>query len=424
MSNAMASTRECGTDTHAAKALTVEEARRRIMADVEPVAGAEKIALRSALGRILAEDIHSPIDVPAHTNSAVDGYALPGAGLSAEPSTKLHVIGTSWAGRPFDGRVRAGECVRIMTGAALPAGADTVVMQEHVQAEGDAILIGPGLQTGENVRAAGEDLARGQLALARGKQILPPELGLLASLGMAEVPVWRRLRVAFFSTGDELRSIGQPLAEGEIYDSNRYTLYGMLARLGADMLDMGVVRDNRDAIQRAFLEAAANADVIITSGGVSVGEADYVKETLERLGEINFWQIAMKPGRPLAYGRVRGARFFGLPGNPVSVMVTFYQFVEQALRRMMGQGDARPAFATFKVRCVSHLHKRPGRAEFQRAILETDAGGELVVRATGQQGSGILRSMSAANCFVILPRDSQTVEPGTLVDVQPFHGIL
>jgi molybdopterin molybdotransferase len=373
------------------------------MADVEPVAGAEKIALRSALGRILAEDIHSPIDVPAHTNSAVDGYALAGADLSPKGTTKLCAIGTSWAGRPFDGRVRASECVRIMTGAALPAGADTVVMQEHVQAEGDTILIGPGLQLGENVRAAGEDLARGQLALARGKQIL---------------------RVAFFSTGDELRSIGQPLAEGEIYDSNRYTLYGMLARLGVDMLDMGVVRDDRDAIQRAFLEAAANADVIITSGGVSVGEADYVKETLERLGVINFWQIAMKPGRPLAYGRVRGARFFGLPGNPVSVMVTFYQFVEQALRRMMGQGDARPAFATFKVRCVSRLHKRPGRTEFQRAILETDAGGELVVRATGQQGSGILRSMSAANCFVILPQDSQTVEPGTLVDVQPFHGVL
>ena len=424
MSNATTSTRECGTDIHAAKALTVEEARQRIMADVEPVAGVEKIALRGALGRILAEDIYSPIDVPAHTNSAVDGYALASADLSPQGTTKLRVIGTSWAGRPFDGRVGAGECARIMTGAALPAGVDTVVMQEHVQAEGDTILIGPGLQPGENVRAAGEDLARGQLALAGGKQILPPELGLLASLGMAEVPVWRRLRVAFFSTGDELRSIGQPLAEGEIYDSNRYTLYGMLTRLGVDMLDMGVVRDDRDAIQRAFLEAAANADVIITSGGVSVGEADYVKETLERLGEINFWQIAMKPGRPLAYGRVRGVRFFGLPGNPVSVMVTFYQFVEQALRRMMGQGNARPAFATFKVRCVSRLHKRPGRAEFQRAILEPDANGELVVRATGQQGSGILRSMSAANCFVILPRDSQTVEPGALVDVQPFHGVL
>jgi molybdopterin molybdotransferase len=423
MSNATVTTRECGADTHAAKALTVQQACQRIMAAVEPIAGVEKIALRSALGRILAEDIYSPIDVPAHTNSAVDGYALASAGLSAE-ATKLRVIGTSWAGRPFSGRVHAGECVRIMTGAVVPGSVDTVVMQEHVQAEGDAIVIRPGLQHGENVRAAGEDLAKGQLALAKGKQILPPELGLLASLGMVEVAVWRRLRVAFFSTGDELRSLGQPLAEGEIYDSNRYTLFGMLARLGVDMLDMGVIRDDRDAIERAFLDAAANGDVIITSGGVSVGEADYVKETLERLGEVGFWQIAMKPGRPLAYGRVRGATFFGLPGNPVSVMVTFYQFVEQALRRMMGQVNARPAFATFKVRCVSRLHKRPGRAEFQRAILEPDATGELVVRATGQQGSGILRSMSVANCFVILSQDSKTVEPGTLVDVQPFHGVL
>lgn len=424
MSNATVTTRECGEDIHAAKALVVEQARQRILAAVEPVAGVEKIALRSALGRILAEDICSPIDVPAHTNSAVDGYALASADLSPEGATRLRVIGTSWAGRPFHGRVPAGECVRIMTGAALPAGADTVVMQEYAQAEGDSIRVEQPLRAGENVRAAGEDLAKGQLALARGKQILPPELGLLASLGMAEVAVWRRLRVAFFSTGDELRSIGQPLAEGEIYDSNRYTLYGMLARLGVDMLDMGVIRDDRDAIQQAFLEAAANADVIVTSGGVSVGEADYVKETLERLGEIDFWQIAMKPGRPLAFGRVRGAAFFGLPGNPVSVMVTFYQFVEPALRRMMGQKDARPAFATFKVRCVSRLHKRPGRAEFQRAILEPDASGEWVVRATGQQGSGILRSMSAANCFVILPQQGKTIEPGAYVDVQPFHGVL
>lgn len=424
MSNATVSTRECGGGIHAAKALTVEEARQRIMGAVEPVAGIEKIALRSALGRILAEDVYSPIDVPSHTNSAVDGYALASADLSAQGATKLHVIGTSWAGRPFKGRVHAGECVRIMTGAVVPGGTDAVAIQENVQIEAETIWVGPELQSGENVRAAGEDLAKGQLALARGKQILPPELGLLASVGLAEVPVWRRLRVAFFSTGDELRSIGQPLAEGEIYDSNRYTLFGMLTRLGVDMLDLGVIRDDRDAIQRAFLEAAANADVIITSGGVSVGEADYVKEILERLGEINFWQIAMKPGRPLAYGRVRDTTFFGLPGNPVSVMVTFYQFVEQALRRMMGQGNARPASATFRVRCVSRLHKRPGRAEFQRAILEPDATGELVVRATGQQGSGILRSMSAANCFVILPPHSKTVEPGTLVDVQPFYGVL
>ncbi len=423
MSNATVTTRECG-GAQAARALTVEEARQRIEAGVHPVGGIEKLALRSALGRILAEDILSPIDVPSHTNSAVDGYALINADLRAGETTRLRVIGTSWAGRPFSGRVRTGECARIMTGAALPAGADTVVMQEEVQNEGDAVRIAAHLQTGDNVRTAGEDLALGQRVLARGKQILPPELGLLASIGLAEVPVRRRPRVAFFSTGDELCSIGQPLAPGDIYDSNRYTLYGMLMRLGVDILDLGVVRDDRDATRQAFLDAAANADAIITSGGVSVGEADYVKETLDALGEIGFWQIAMKPGRPLAFGRVREAIFFGLPGNPVSVMVTFYQFVEPALRRMMGQSDARPETATFKVRCASRLHKRPGRTEFQRGVLERDAAGELVVRATGQQGSGILRSMSAGNCFVILPRDSATVEPGTLVEVQPFHGIL
>ena len=423
MSDAIVTLHECG-GARAAQALTVEEALQRIEAGVQPVSGVEKIALRSALGRILAEDILSPIDVPAHTNSAVDGYALINADLRAGETVKLRVIGTSWAGRPFDGRVQAGECVRIMTGAALPAGADSVVMQEYVQIEGNAMRTTAKLQTGENVRAAGEDLATGQCVLAAGKQILPPDLGLLASIGLAEAAVRRRLRVAFFSTGDELRSIGQPLAPGEIYDSNRYTLYGMLTRLGVDILDLGVVRDDRAATRQAFLDAAANADAIITSGGVSVGEADYVKETLEALGEIGFWQISMKPGRPLAFGRVREAVFFGLPGNPVSVMVTFYQFVEPALRRMMGQSDARPAAATFRVRCVSRLHKRPGRTEFQRGILERDAGGELVVRATGQQGSGILHSMSVGNCFVILPRDSAGVEPGALVDVQPFHGIL
>jgi molybdopterin molybdotransferase len=423
MSNATVTTRECG-GAHAARALTVEEALQRIEAAVQPVSGIEKVALRSALGRVLAEDILSPIDVPSHTNSAVDGYALVNADRPSGETIKLRVIGTSWAGRPFNGRVKAGECARIMTGAALPAGADTVVMQEQVQIEGDTMRTAARLETGENVRAAGEDLARGQRVLAAGKQILPPDLGLLASIGLAEVPVRRRPRVAFFSTGDELRSIGQPLATGEIYDSNRYTLHGMLTRLGVDILDLGVVRDDRAATRQAFLDAAANADAIITSGGVSVGEADYVKETLEALGEIGFWQISMKPGRPLAFGRVREAVFFGLPGNPVSVMVTFYQFVEPALRRMMGQSDARPAAATFKVRCVSHLHKRPGRTEFQRGILERDAAGELVVRATGQQGSGILHSMSVGNCFVILPRDSAGVEPGTLVDVQPFHGIL
>ena len=420
---AISSPASCG-DGHAIQALSVEAARQRLIAEVTPVSVSESVALRSALGRVLAEDIHSPIDVPAHTNSAMDGYALRADDIPKLGAVSLRVIGSALAGAPFNGRVNPGECLRIMTGAPLPAGADTVVMQEQVQRQGEYAQIGAGHPRGDNVRAAGEDLAKGQLAIAAGRCIQPADLGLLASLGRAEVRVTRRLRVAFFSTGDELRSVGEALTEGQIYDSNRYTLYGMLVRLGVEIIDMGVVRDDPAALRRAFIEAADAADALITSGGVSVGEADYVKETLDALGEIRFWRIAMKPGAPLAFGRVRDAAFFGLPGNPVSVMVTFYQFVEPALRRMMGQSDPHPAAASFKLRCVSRLHKRAGRTEFQRGILERDATGEWVVRATGQQGSGILRSMSTANCFVILPQDSETVEPGSLVDVQPFYGIL
>ncbi|MFQ6023012.1 MAG: gephyrin-like molybdotransferase Glp [Acidiferrobacterales bacterium] len=408
---------------HGAPALSVDEALRRIEAAVEPVSGVEKLALRSALGRILANDILSPVNVPSHTNSAMDGYAVAAGDLPNSGTAALSVVGTSWAGRPFAGVVHQGQCVRIMTGATMPEGVDTVIMQEHVQREGDVIRVGTGHKAGQNVRAAGEDLVKGEVALTAGKQISPAELGLLASLGIGEVAVQRRVRVAFFSTGDELRSIGEPLSEGEIYDSNRYSLYGMLSRLGVEIIDMGVVRDDREATKEAFIQAARNADAIVTSGGVSVGEADYVKETLDILGDVGFWQIAMKPGRPLAFGRVQDAVFFGLPGNPVSVMVTFYQFVEPALRRMMGQTDVHPV-PVFKVRCASRLKKSRGRTEFQRAILERDTNGELVVRSTGQQGSGLLHSMSAANCFVILPQDAETVEPETLVDVQPFYGII
>jgi molybdopterin molybdotransferase len=414
---------ESGCGGHGAPALSIDEARGRIAAATRPVGGSEKLALRSAMGRILAEDVRSPIDVPAHTNSAMDGYALSGADLPAEGTVTLAVIGTAWAGRPFDGTVERGQCVRIMTGAPLPNGVDTVVMQEHVEDDGAGAHIGSGHRLGQNVRPAGEDVAAGHVVLTAGKRILPPELGLLASLGVAEVRVRRRLRVAFFSTGDELRSIGEVLRDGEIYDSNRYTLYGMLTRLGAEIIDMGVVRDDRQATREAFVQAAEDADAIITSGGVSVGEADYVKETLDAIGRVDFWQIAIKPGRPLAFGRVGNALFFGLPGNPVSVMVTFYQFVAPALRRMMGQADA-DAVPTFKVRCATRLKKSRGRTEFQRAVLERDASGQLVVRSTGAQGSGLLHSMSVANCFVVLPADLDVVEPGTFVEVQPFYGVI
>jgi molybdopterin molybdotransferase len=403
-------------------ALGIDEARRRIFAEVATVQSRERVALRSALGRVLAEDMRSPINVPGHTNSAVDGYAFAARELPVTGDREYRVVGTAWAGRPFAGRVNAGECVRVMTGAPLPAGTDTVAMQEHVRVTGERVRIGAGYEAGLNVRAAGEDLARGDVALGTGKRLTPADLGLLASIGSAEVGVYRRLRVAFFSTGDELRSLGEPLGPGEIHDSNRYTLYAMLARIGAEILDLGVVRDRRDALRDAFMQASTVADAIVTTGGVSVGDADFVKETLAALGGVSFWQIAMKPGRPLAFGHIGPAAFFGLPGNPVAVMVTFHQIVQPALQRMMGEADA-GAPPTFPVRCATGFRKRPGRTEFLRAVLARDAAGTLVVHLTGQQGSGVLRSMSIANCYVVLPEEAGDIEPGTLVEVQPFAGL-
>jgi molybdopterin molybdotransferase len=409
-------------DDYDPNSLPVAEAYRRIELGVQPVSGFEQVAIRSALGRVLMEDIRSTINVPPHTNSAMDGYALAGDELPSHGVRTLAVIGTAWAGKPYEGRVGTGQCVRIMTGALLPPGTDTVVMQERVEREGETVRIGAGEKRGQNVRRPGEDLTIGEVVLPAGRQMMPADVGLLASLGVAEVRVRRRLRVSFFSTGDELRSIGEALGEGDIYDSNRYTLYGMLTRLGVEVIDMGVVRDQREDVERAFREASQVADAIITSGGVSVGEADFVKETLESLGSVNFWKIAMKPGRPLAFGRVGEALFFGLPGNPVSVMVTFYQFVQPALRRMMGRTSVPPV--RIKVPCASRLKKAPGRTEFQRAVLETGPDGGMSVRLTGEQGSGILSSMSRANCFIILPTECGNVEPGTLVDVEPFEGIV
>jgi len=410
----------CGHDV---PRLPVEEARRRIFTDITPVQDLELVSLRNALHRVLARDLHSPIDVPGHTNSAVDGYALAAHALPDRGEKEYNVVGTAWAGEPYTGAIGPRGCVRIMTGAPLPAGTDTVVMQEHVVRHGDAVRIGEGHRHGQNVRAAGEDLARGAVALDAGKRLTPADLGLAASIGIAELPVYRRVRVAFFSTGDELRALGEPLDHGAIYDSNRYTLHGMLASLGAEIIDLGVVRDRREAIRAAFDEAARVADVIITSGGVSVGDADFVKETLAELGEVGFWQIAMKPGRPLAFGRVGDAAFFGLPGNPVSVMVTFYEFVQPALRRMAGESPV-GAPPTFQARALGRFRKQPGRTEYQRAIAETDAQGELVVRPTGSQGSGVLHSMSRANCLVVLPADGGSVEPGARVAVQPFFGLM
>jgi molybdopterin molybdotransferase len=412
----------CGDD-YDPNSMPVAKARELIARFLSPVSAIERLNIRAALDRVLAADVISPLDVPAHDNSAMDGYAVRWADLKSDGEVTLKTMGTAFAGVPYQGQVRAGECVRIMTGGVVPAECDTIVMQEHAEAKGDSVRIGGGHQQGQHLRRAGEDLKTGQIALKRGLLLRPAEIGLIASLGIGEVGVFRKLRVAFFSTGDELRSIGSPLGAGQIYDSNRYTIHGMLTRLGCEAIDMGVVRDDPKLLEQAFADAAAAADVVITSGGVSVGEADFVKHLLERLGEVVFWKIAMKPGRPLAYGRIANAHFFGLPGNPVSVMVTFYQFVREALLKLSGR-DPVPPLPAFTVPCMSKLKKAPGRTEFQRGVLARNASGNWSVRVTGEQGSGILSSMSEANCFIVLPEAQGNVAAGTLVEVQVMEGIV
>jgi molybdopterin molybdotransferase len=394
----------------------VAKAREAMRACITPLKETETVPIRDCLGRILAQEIVPAINVPAHDNSAMDGYAVRFADLG-QP---LREVGTALAGRPFAGALGPGDCVRIMTGAVMPAGADTVVIQEVVKKDGERIVVPPGQKRAQNVRYAGEDLKIGAPILSSGKQLRPAELGLIASLGIGEVRVKRKLRVAFFCTGDELASIGEKLKEGEVYDSNRYTVHGMLARLGVEMTDLGVVRDDPSALEDAF-NRASFADAIITTGGVSVGEADFVKQLMAKLGEVLFWKIAMRPGRPMAFGKVRNSYLFGLPGNPVAVMVTFYQFVRDALLHLSGRNDG---YAIPLLSAVSSqkIRKVPGRTEYQRGILFAEKN-EWHVRSTGQQGSGVLRSMSEANCFIVLEHERGTVEPGERVSVQLFEGL-
>ncbi len=411
------------TSDYDPNSMPVEKAREHIRAFLSPVTAVERLNIRAALGRVLAEDVISPVNVPQHDNSAMDGYAVRFSDLKSDGETTLKVIGTAFAGKPYDGSLGPGQAVRIMTGAVIPTDADTVIQQERTKVSGDQVAVLPVPKKGTNTRSAGEDLRAGEAALKRGQPVRPAEIGMMASLGIGEVAVYRKLRVAFFSTGDELIAIGAPLGPGQIYDSNRYTIYGLLLRLGCDVLDMGVIRDTPQDVERAFRDAAQAADVVITSGGVSVGEADYVKQILDRLGEVLFWKIAMKPGRPLAYGKIGNAHFFGLPGNPVAVMVTFYQFVRDALRHLQGQTAIAP-LPTQKVVCTSPIKKAPGRTEFQRGILSRGEDGQWTVRTTGDQGSGILSSMSQANCFIILPTDLGNVPAGTTVDVQLLEGLV
>lgn len=406
--------------------LETSQALEIIRAYVAPITSVESAGLTASLGRVLAEDVISPIDVPAHDNSAMDGYAFHGGVLGTLP-VELKVVGSALAGHPYQGSVSAGECVRIMTGAVMPADCDTVVPQEltHTPMEG-VVSIAPGLlKSGDNRRRRGEDLAAGAPALRKGKILRPADLGLLASLGIGEVPVVRRLRAAFFSTGDELRSIGERLDDGCIYDSNRYTVYGMLTRLGCEVIDMGVVRDDPASLESALHTACENADAIVTSGGVSAGDADYTTAMMERLGEVMFWKLAMRPGRPMAFGRIasggKSAYLFGLPGNPVAVMVSFYFFAREALLQMMGaHGEPLPLI---RVASQSAIRKKPGRTEYQRGILSVDSEGKPQVRVTGSQGSGILRSMSEANCMIVLGHDQGNVDAGDPVDIVLFDGL-
>ena len=412
-------------DGYDPNALPVSKVNQVIRAFITPISGVEQVAIRAALGRILAADIISPINVPAHDNSAIDGWAVRGSDLSKTGAVTLEEIGAALAGQEFTGKVSKGECVRITTGAVMPHGCDTVIPLEIVQVKARHITIPAAQETGANRRLAGEDLQKGTPALFAGKRLNPAELGLIASLGIPEIKVTRKLRVAFFSTGDELKSVGETLRDGEVYDSNRYTLFGMLQRLGCDIIDMGVVPDQPEQLERAFRLAAANADAVITSGGVSVGEADFTKQMMKQLGEVVFWRIAMRPGRPMAFGNItdggKTAYLFGLPGNPVAVMVTFYHFVRGALLHMMGANQL--DLPLLQARSQEAMRKKPGRTEYQRAVLELQRG-EMTVRTTGSQGSGVLRSMSEANCFVVLRHEQGSVKPGDLVDVMLFDGLV
>lgn len=408
-------------------ALPVAQAQHIVQDFVQPILGVETVAIWQALDRVLAADVISPISVPAHDNSAMDGFAFQGADLLPDAATKFAIVGTAYAGRAFDGTVGRGECVRIMTGAVMPAGCDTVVPQEFTQNASDtAVTVPQGVvRTGDNRRLMGEDLQEGKPALTQGRILRPADLGLLASLGIGQIMVQRRLRVAFFSTGDELRSLGDALDPGCIYDSNRYTLFGMLTRLGCELIDMGVVKDDPASLEAALRSACARADAIITSGGVSVGAADYTRDIMAQLGDVTFWKIGMRPGRPMAFGTVtshgKTAYLFGLPGNPVAVMVTFYFFARDALLRMMGASNA--PLPVLRAASLAAIRKKPGRTEYQRGIVSTDADGNPVVRITGSQGSGVLRSMSEANCMVVLRHAQGNVQAGELVDVVLFEGL-
>ncbi|MGR9036701.1 MAG: molybdopterin molybdotransferase MoeA [Gammaproteobacteria bacterium] len=398
--------------------LSIDEALDRIQAAILPVAEEERVGLKKALGRVLAQSVYSPINIPFDRNAAMDGYALCRSDISPDRPFSLRLVGVSWAGKPFQGQLRSGECIRIFTGAVVPPQADSVVMQEEVEIDGDRALFPANIKACQNIREAGEDILQNSILCAQSKKLTATDLALLASAGIGDVPVKRRIKIAFFSTGDELTPIGQPLEPGNIYDSNRYGLFGLLTDPCFNITDKGTMPDDKELLENCLRSAANDYDAIISTGGASVGEADYINELLDRCGEVNFWKLAIKPGKPLAFGKIGQSYFFGLPGNPVSVIVTYRQIVAPALRRLAGAGRVKPL--RLKATCTSRLKKKPGRQEFQRGVLNQDDNGDWFVASSGKQGSHMLSSMSHSQCYIVLPSECGGVEPGDTVIVEPF----
>lgn len=397
--------------------MALDAALEKMLSRISPLTESETLPLLQSFGRVLARDITSPMDVPGFDNSAMDGYAVRLADL-AENKT-LPVAGKAFAGQPFCGEWPAGSVIRIMTGAPVPQGCEAVVMQEEAEASDAGVRISAAVRAGQNIRRRGEDIAQNAAVLKAGQKLSVAEVPLLASLGIATADVVRKIRVAVFSTGDELRLPGEALGEGQIYDTNRLAVHLMLEQLGCEVINLGIIRDDPAQLREAFLAADRQADVVISSGGVSVGEADYTKTLLEELGEIGFWKLAIKPGKPFAFGRLPHSWFCGLPGNPVSAALTFYQLVQPLLLKLAGAGPAAPL--RLKVRAAGRFKKSPGRLDFQRGVLRTGADGQPEVVTTGHQGSHIFSSFSQGNCFVVLERERGNVEPGEWVDVELFN---
>ncbi|MFW9640936.1 bifunctional molybdopterin-guanine dinucleotide biosynthesis adaptor protein MobB/molybdopterin molybdotransferase MoeA [Vibrio parahaemolyticus] len=405
-------------DTLSPAFLSVVQGQEKILSLVNTVSEIEACKIENAYGRVLAEHIISPVNVPQYTNSAMDGYAIRSDDVDRD---SYQVVAEVMAGHAYDQPLQVGQAVKIMTGAPTPLNGDTVVMREQASQEGDKVTFnGAHIKAGQNVRQAGEDLTIGSDVFTAGTRLASPEMGMIASLGFGEANVFRKLKVAVFSTGDEVQAPGTEQKANSIYDSNRFTIMGMLEKLGCEILDFGILEDNEQLMIEALENASAQADVVMTSGGVSVGDADYIKLALDKLGQIDFWRINMRPGRPLAFGQINNKPFFGLPGNPVAVMVSFINFVEPALRKMQGEQGWKP----LKVNAIAtkNLRSRQGRTEFSRGIYELDNTGRLTVRTTGKQGSGILRSMSEANCLIEISPAIDTVKAGESVTIIPLQG--